>query len=109
MPTSWTSAGTCGSRATACRARSTYRSATRQEQRGPDVRLTAEREIVGKYVDIGIDHFESVGFEISDPGFETGDGWELSPTRGPILPAIDIFVPERPERIFRAVAAAFRR
>lgn len=72
-------------------------------------RLTAQREVVGKYVDVGIDNLESIGFEVTDPGFETGEGWELTPERGPILPAIDIFVPDRPERIFRAVAAAFAR
>lgn len=70
-------------------------------------RLTAEREVRGRYVDVGFDNLESIGFEITDPGFETGAGWEFSERTGPVLATIDHFVPDRPERIFTAVANAF--
>lgn len=72
-------------------------------------RLTAEREVAHTFVDVGIDHLETIGFEVRDPGFEEADAWSLYPERGPILAAVDRFVADRPERIFQAVAAEFHR
>ena len=58
-------------------------------------------------VDVGFDHIETLGFSVDNPGFETTDGWTLTSSHGVPVPAIDIFVPDRPRRSFAAVAAEY--
>ncbi len=73
-------------------------------------RLTAERDVSSRYVDVGIDHLEAIGFTIADPGFEEEGAWQyVRGGDGPILACVDHFVPDRPERIFRAVGEEFGR
>ncbi|SDS75321.1 hypothetical protein [Actinopolymorpha singaporensis] len=58
-------------------------------------------------VDVGFDHIETLGFTVDNPGFETTDAWTLDSSHGVPVPSIDIFVPDRPQHSFAAVAAEY--
>lgn len=70
-------------------------------------RLTAERDVKGFTLDVGVDHLESIGFEVGDPGFESPASWQVATSGGPVIGEVDVFVPDRPTRIFDAVGRAF--
>ena len=55
-------------------------------------------------IDVGFDNLETIGFDLYDTGFEDGGAWVLSQSHGLPLAAIDIWVHDRPRRIFEAVA-----
>lgn len=71
------------------------------------LRLHAVEQIQNVRIDVGFDNLESIGFTVSNPGFEEPGGWQLSTTHGSLLPYIDIFVPDRPRRIREVVATRF--
>ncbi|MFC7623530.1 hypothetical protein [Microlunatus sp. GCM10028923] len=71
-------------------------------------RLTALRDVSGRSVDVGVDHLETIGFTMADPGFEDASAWQVSSSGGPIVGLVDVFVPDRPEQIIEAVATAYR-
>lgn len=71
------------------------------------LRLRVAREVSDPGLDIGFDHLESIGFTLTDPGFEEPTGWDLSDSGGAAVAAIDIFVPDRPRRIRHTVADCF--
>lgn len=72
-------------------------------------RLTALKEVRRGMVDVGIDNIETVGFSLTDPGFEDASAWVASSSGGPIISAVDIFTPDRPERILARVGEEFER
>jgi hypothetical protein len=45
---------------------------------------------------------------VPDPGFEDPAAWQVKSSGGPIVGLVDVFVPDRPERIIEAVGAAYR-
>lgn len=68
-----------------------------------------DKKGVGDFpVDAGFDHLQSLGFTIVNPDFETTEGWALSTTHAAMRPALDIWVPDRPKRIYDAVAQGFQ-
>lgn len=71
-------------------------------------RLTALRDLEASSVDVGLDAIDSIGFTVPDPGFEDPAAWQLGGTDGPIVAAIDLFEPDRPERIFATVRDLYR-
>lgn len=71
-------------------------------------RLTEAAAGNGAAVDVGVDHIETVGFTVANPGFETPDGWEFHATHPAMLGCVDIFAPDRPARIFAAVRQQYR-
>ncbi|HLT61194.1 MAG TPA: hypothetical protein VK020_08380, partial [Microlunatus sp.] len=71
-------------------------------------RLTALRDLSGRSVDVGLDHLETIGFRLADPGFEDPSAWQVSSSGGPIVGLVDVFVPDRPARILEAVTDAYR-
>lgn len=70
-------------------------------------RLVALRAFDGFTVDVGVDHVESIGFDVPDPGFERTDVWRITSTGGPLVGRIDVHVEDRPSRVFDAVRTAF--
>lgn len=60
-------------------------------------------------IDVGFDFIETIGFDVADAGFEEGTPWTLSQSHGLPMAAIDIWVHDRPRRIFEAVAAEYHR
>lgn len=58
-------------------------------------------------VDVGFDHIETIGFTVTNPGFETRDGWTFTRTEGGPQVAIDLVEPDRPRRSFEAVAKEY--
>jgi hypothetical protein len=71
-------------------------------------RLTALRDFSGRSVDVGLDHLETIGFTVPDPGFEDPSAWQVRSSGGPIVGLVDVFVPDRPAKIIEAVGAAYR-
>lgn len=71
-------------------------------------RLTEAAAGNGAAVDVGVDHVETIGFTVANPGFETPDSWHFDATHPAMLGCIDIFVPDRPARIFEAVQRLYR-
>jgi hypothetical protein len=69
-------------------------------------RLRSLRDTAGSYVDVGVDHLQTVGLYVRDPGFERAGSWTLEGD-GPLLAVVDIHVPDRPARIFDAVSRCF--
>ncbi|MEV5764857.1 hypothetical protein AB0L34_09820 [Micromonospora sp. NPDC052213] len=71
------------------------------------IRLRTLEDVTNARVDVGFDHLESIGFALTNPGFEEPNGWELTDNGGPAKATIDIFVPDRPRRIRMTVADSF--
>ncbi|GAB2682208.1 hypothetical protein GCM10009743_68050 [Kribbella swartbergensis] len=69
-------------------------------------RLHSLRYTVQSYVDVGVDHLQTVGLYVRDPGLERAGSWTLDGD-GPLLAVMDIHVPDRPARIFDAVSRCF--
>ncbi len=59
-------------------------------------------------IDVGFDNIETIGLEVLDPGFETGDPWTLRREGGIVLAAIDIWAEDQPARNFAAVSGEYR-
>jgi hypothetical protein len=59
-------------------------------------------------IDVGFDRLSTIGFTLQDPGFETGQGWQISDAGRALLGALDRYEPERPQRVFKAIAKAYR-
>ncbi|HEX3816388.1 MAG TPA: hypothetical protein VHX59_26395 [Mycobacteriales bacterium] len=59
-------------------------------------------------IDVGFDNIETIGFDVREPGFEDPVPWTLSNSgHGLPLAAVDIWIHNRPQRIFEAVAAEY--
>ncbi|GAB3766781.1 hypothetical protein [Microlunatus parietis] len=71
-------------------------------------RLTALRDLDASSIDVGLDTIETIGFTVPDPGFEDPAAWRIDGTGGPIVAAVDLFEPDRPERIFATVRDLYR-
>lgn len=72
-------------------------------------RLQEQASASGFPIDVGFDHIETTGIEVRDPDFEIGDTWMLSASGLGPLAAIDIWVPDRPQRLFHAVSGEYLR
>ncbi len=59
-------------------------------------------------IDVSFDRLSTVGFTLLNPGFETDQGWSLSDSGRALLAAHDLHDPQRPKRVFEAVARAYR-
>jgi hypothetical protein len=55
-----------------------------------------------------MDNLGAIGFTVPDPGFEDPAAWRIDGTGGPIVAALDVFEPDRPERIFATVRDLYR-
>ncbi|WP_158886852.1 hypothetical protein [Amycolatopsis anabasis] len=71
------------------------------------VRLVEQREVTDFGIDAGFDHFETIGFTVANPDFETLEGWTFGSDHGGMHAGIDLAPPDRPQRIHAAVAEAF--
>lgn len=60
-------------------------------------------------LDVGFDRLKSTGFTITDPGFETGEGWHLSDSGKALMAAIDRYDPDLHKKVFQVVADEFAR
>ncbi len=67
------------------------------------LRLVDPEGTVDFPVDVGFDHLESIGFALENGDFEVETGWDLRGSGGAVA-KVDLFVPDRPMRIFRAVS-----
>lgn len=72
-------------------------------------RMTALTEVHRGMVDVGLDNIETIGFTVPDPGFENPGAWTASSSGGPIVALVDVFTPDRPAGILRAVGEEFGR
>ena len=59
-------------------------------------------------IDVSFDRLSAIGFRLQDPGFETGHGWTTSDSGRALLSAFDLYDPQRPKRVFEAIAEAYR-
>ncbi len=57
------------------------------------------------YADVSFDDFKPAGFHIADPGFELGEGWQVTRSDPAFLGAVERF---DPERAFKALAVVRR-
>lgn len=80
----------------------------KESERTLSFRLTALRDLPGSMIDVGLDHLETIGFTLDDPGFESPDRWQVRSSGGPLVAWVDRFVPDRPARILDAVARHYR-
>ncbi|MEU4197730.1 hypothetical protein AB0E69_37945 [Kribbella sp. NPDC026611] len=69
-------------------------------------RLHVLKDVVGRYIDVGVDHVESIGLTVRNPGFEADGDWILRGS-GPLLSVIDHYLADRPARIFAAIARSY--
>ncbi|GAA0624596.1 hypothetical protein HPO96_34230 [Kribbella sandramycini] len=69
-------------------------------------RLRALRDVSLSYVDVGVDNVETIGLSLRNGGFDEQQDWDLT-MQGPLLAVTDLFVPDRPARIRRAVTRSF--
>jgi len=53
------------------------------------------------------DTVQTSGLEVVDPGFERSSTWATDSTFGNLIPTVDIYDPDLPTHVFRAVARAF--
>ncbi|GGM56756.1 hypothetical protein GCM10012275_29860 [Longimycelium tulufanense] len=59
-------------------------------------------------VEVAFEHVTATGLTLTDPGFETSSAWHPFSSRpGRLLPSIDRYLPDRPQRIFNVVANHF--
>lgn len=58
-------------------------------------------------VDVGFDRLKGTGLTIADPGFETGEGWQLSDSGQALMAGIDRYDPDLHKKVFEAVASEF--
>lgn len=74
-------------------------------------RLTLRMRTVKNFsqlpLDVSFDRLKASGFTISDPGFETGRGWNVSDSGGAMLAAIDHYDPNTFSEIFTVVSNDF--
>ncbi|HET6739324.1 MAG TPA: hypothetical protein VFH76_10325 [Kribbella sp.] len=70
-------------------------------------RLHVLKETAGQYIDVGVDHVESIGLGIRNGGFEENSDWILQ-SSGPLLSVYDHYLRDRPARIFAAIARAYQ-
>lgn len=68
--------------------------------------LVALTDARGAFVDLGIDNVTTIGLGLANGDFADTSAWELD-SSGPLLATFDLWVPDRPERIFRAVSTGF--
>lgn len=67
------------------------------------LRLALKRNAGSNQLVAGFDDFKPQGLRISDPGFETGNGWTLHTTHPAMIPLVQKFDPAAPARMFEAV------
>ncbi|MEV5963559.1 hypothetical protein AB0L70_17450 [Kribbella sp. NPDC051952] len=71
-------------------------------------RLRVLRDVAGRYIDVGVDHVETIGLAVRNGGFEENGDWTLE-TTGPLLSVLDHYVPDQPARIFSAISRCYAR
>lgn len=69
-------------------------------------RLLSTSQTDHAFVDVGIDHIETVGLHVVDPGFEEPGTWEVH-SEGAMVATIDLFAADRPQRIRSALRDVF--
>lgn len=67
------------------------------------IRLVDRTNAPSMIVDAGVDDVAGQGVSVPDGGFEA-PGWQLSSTAPNVVPAIDLFDPDRPAHVFTAGA-----
>jgi hypothetical protein len=71
------------------------------------VRLTELKGVSNYAVNAIFDDFSTTGCGVSDPGFETDNGWTLTRSSGPLMPTIYQYDPTFTTAAFSAVAARY--
>jgi hypothetical protein len=71
------------------------------------VRLIELKGVSSYGVNAIFDDFSTTGCSVSDPGFETGNGWTLTRSSGSLVPAIYQYNPTFTTAAFDAVAARY--
>ncbi|MDN5726419.1 MAG: hypothetical protein L0G99_10895, partial [Propionibacteriales bacterium] len=70
-------------------------------------RLVATRDFADRILDVGLDHIESIGLSVADPGFEDTTAWRSASSGGPLMAWLDHFTPDRPEETCTVVARRY--
>jgi hypothetical protein len=60
-----------------------------------------------RFLDVGVDAVSTIGLLVANPDFEEEAHWRLSSSGGPLVATFDVYVPDRPARIYSAIANAF--
>jgi hypothetical protein len=71
------------------------------------LRLRVLKDFARHAINVEFDRVSGTGITIKDGGFETGEGWTLADSNGTPVAEIDRYDPDRPAKVFNAVASAF--
>ncbi|GAA5152054.1 MULTISPECIES: hypothetical protein [Amycolatopsis] len=70
-------------------------------------RLLERKAVTNFWVDARVDDIEAIGFTVTNPGFESRDGWQLAANTPAILPDIEHYLVDRADQAFAAVQGVY--